>query len=74
MAYLKRVYWNIIKVTAVAGAVAFALTGLVGGGWTGFLISVAICVLCAGLSVLFVGCSRAERQELVQMVVRRIRR
>ena len=74
MAYLKRVYWNIIKVTAVAGAVALALTRLVGGGWSGFLISVAICVLCAGLSVLFVGCSRAERQEMVQMVVRRIRR
>ena len=72
--FLARVYVNILKVTVVAGAVAYMLMTLVGSDWIGFVVGVAICVLCAGLSVFFVGCSRAERQEMLQMVLRRIRR
>ena len=73
-AYLKRVYVNILKVTVVAGAVAWNLQSLMPDGWAGFVLGVVACVLCAGLSVLFIGCSSAERNELVQMVMRRIRR
>ena len=71
--FLARVYVNILKVTVVAGAIAYALMAVAGDGWMGFVTGVTICVLCAGLSVFFVGCSRAERQEMVQMVMRRIR-
>ena len=71
--FLARVYVNILKVTVVAGAVAYMLMTLVSPDWTGFIIGVATCVLCAGISVLFIGCSRAERQEMLQMVLRRIR-
>ena len=71
--FLARVYVNILKVSVVAGAIAYALMAVAGDGWMGFVTGVTICVLCAGLSVFFVGCSRAERQEMVQMVMRRIR-
>ena len=72
--YLKRVYWNIIRVTVVAAVVASSLQNLVPEGWLGFALGVAACVMCAGLSVLFIGCSSSERQELLQMVLRRIRK
>ena len=72
--FLSKVYVNILKVTVIAGSVAYILITMTGSGWTGFVISVAVCLLCAGLSVLFVGCSRAERQEMLQMLLRRIRR
>ena len=72
--FLARVYVNILKVTVVAGAAAYALMGVALDGWIGFLARVALCVLCASLSAFFIGCSRAERQEMVQMAVRRVRR
>ena len=72
--FLKRVYLNIIKVTVVASVVASSLQNLVPEGWLGFVSGVLACVACAGLSALFIGCSKAERQELMQMVLRRIRK
>lgn len=72
--YLKRVYLNIIKVTVVASVVASSLQNLMPEGWLGFILGVLACVMCAGLSVLFIGCSQSERQELLQMVLRRIRK
>ena len=72
--YLRRVYLNIIKVTVVASAVAWSLQTLVPAGWLGFVLGVLACVVCGALSVLFIGCSQSERQELLQMVLRRIRK
>jgi O-antigen/teichoic acid export membrane protein len=72
--FLARVYVNILKVTVISGAVASTLMIIGEGSWIGFVFRVTVCVLCAGLSVFFIGCSRAERQEMVQMVLRRIRR
>ena len=71
--FISRVYMNILKVTAVAGAVASTLMGVAQGSWLGFIFRVLVCVLCAGLSVFFIGCSRAERQEMLQVIMRRIR-
>ena len=72
--YIRRVYVNILKVTAVAGAVASSLQTLIPVGWLGFALGVLICVICAGLSILFIGCTASERNELVQMTMRRFRR
>ena len=74
MEYLKMVYWNVIRVTVVAAVVAGSMQNLVPAGWLGFILGVMVCVLCAGLSVLFIGCSQTERKELLQMVLRRIRK
>ena len=72
--FLTRVYLNILKVTIVAVSAAYLIMPVFEGNLTGFILKVTVVVLCAGLSVLFVGCTRTERTELVQMVVRRIRR
>ena len=72
--FLVRVYLNILKVTVVAGAVASTLMNLALDSWIGFLLRVAFCVLCAGLSVFFIGCSSSERHEMIEMVLRRVRR
>ena len=69
--YIRRVYVNIAVVTAVATALPLAVQGYIPEGYTGFFISVALCVIAAGMSVLFAGCSRYERKELWMMVKRR---
>ena len=69
--YLQRVYLNIIKVTVVAVAIPFAFQPFLPEGYVGFAISVPLCVICAGLSVLVIGCSREERRQLWMMLKRR---
>ena len=73
MEYLKRVYLNVIKVTVMASVVAASLQSLIPEGWTGFIPGVLGCIVCAVLSVLFIGCSQSERHGLLQMIRRRIR-
>ena len=43
-------------------------------GLAGFCLSVLLCVACAGISILFVGCTRSERKEMVSMISGRIGR
>lgn len=69
--YIRKVYVNVLAVAAVALAVPFAVASIIPEGFVGFCISVAICVLSAGLSILFVGCLRNERQEMMALVLRR---
>jgi O-antigen/teichoic acid export membrane protein len=72
--FVVRVYINILKVTAVAGAVASTLMTVGQGSWVGFVFRVLVCVLCAGLSVFFIGCTGSERREVMQLLSRRERR
>lgn len=72
--YLRRVYLNILKVTAVAATLPFAFLQLLPGGYAGFAVSVPLCVLCAGISILFIGCTASERKELRLIIRRRFRR
>lgn len=74
MEYLKRVYLNVIKVTVMASVVAASLQSLIPEGWTGFITGVLGCIVCAVLSVLFIGCSQSERHGLLQMIRRRNRK
>ena len=69
--YLKRVYLNILKVTAVAVTLPFAFLRFLPDGYVGFAVNVPLCVLCAVISVLFIGCSESERKELWTMIRRR---
>jgi VIT1/CCC1 family predicted Fe2+/Mn2+ transporter len=69
--YLRRVYLNILKVSAVAGLLPLVFQRFLPGGYAGFAISVPLCVMCAGISVLFIGCLESERKELWHMIQRR---
>ena len=71
--FLKRVYLNIIIVTLTAVVLPVALMRYMPAGLAGFLLSVILCVGCAGLAVLLKGCSSAERKEMWNMIRRRVR-
>lgn len=69
--YLSRVYINILKVTAVAVTLPFAFLRFIPEGYVGFAVNVLLCLICAGISILFIGCSKAERTEIWHMIKRR---
>ena len=66
--FVRNVYLNVVSVTAVAVVLPAVSAGLMPGGLWGFLISACVCVASAGLSVLFVGCSRGERNNIWSFV------
>ena len=66
--FIRDVYLNVLCVTAVAVVLPAVSAGLMPGGFRGFLMSVCVCVASAGLSVLFVGCSRGERNNIWSFV------
>lgn len=72
--YLGRVYVNVLKVTAVAVILPFAFLKFIPDGYAGFAVNVLLCLACAGVSILFIGCSKAERNEIWDMLKRRFAR
>lgn len=69
--FFAKVYLKVLAVTAAAVVFPLLLHGSLSDDFAGFCISVVICVSSAALSVLFVGCSRSERREIVSMVLKR---
>ncbi len=69
--FFAKVYLKVLAVTAAAVVFPLLLHGSLSDDFEGFCISVVICVCSAALSVLFVGCSRSERREIVSMVLKR---
>ncbi len=61
MVYVRKVWLNVIFVTVLASVVPFALAPYLDGSFAGFVLNVVLCIGCVCLSVLFVGCSREER-------------
>ena len=72
--FFTQVYIKVLAVSAAALALPLLLAGVMPCGLTGFCISVLLCVLCAGMSILYLGCTRGERQEIVSMILNRIGR
>ena len=70
--FIRNVYFNVIMVSILASAVPLAVDGMLPDSLPGFIISVAICVCSAALSVLFAGLSRSERREIASMVKERL--
>ncbi len=69
--YITDVYLKVLLVAALAVAVPLLTGRLLPVGFPGFCISVLLCVCCSVLSIAFVGCSKAERHEMVTMIRRR---
>lgn len=72
--YIRKVYLNVLAVTSAALLLPLVSEFFITDGLAGFCISVVICVISAGLSILFVGCSSKERQELRELLLRRMKR
>lgn len=72
--FFTQVYLRVSVVALAALALPLMLMRVMPGGFAGFCLSVGICVLCAGMSILYVGCTKVERREMVSMILSRIRR
>ncbi len=68
--YIYDVYLRVLAVAAVSAAVPSAVRGLMPEGFGGFCLSVCVCVLCACISVLYIGCGKDERQALTKFIRR----
>jgi hypothetical protein len=62
--FLKKVYMNVLGTTALSLAVPFVIHWFLPDTIWGGIISVTLCVISAGLSVLTFGLSRGERHEI----------
>lgn len=72
--FLRKVYLNVVAVTALSLILPLAFCSFLPDGFPGFLASVAICIGSAGISILAAGLSRGERSELLSMLKKTIRR
>lgn len=71
--FLKEVYLNVIVVSAISVVVPFLLrTDEI--GWLSLILSTLICLFSVSLTVLLIGLSRTERNELVELTGRHVRR
>lgn len=66
--FLKKVYMNVLGTTALSLAVPFVIHGFLPDTIWGFIASVTLCVVSAGLSVLAFGLSRGERHEISRWI------
>lgn len=72
--FIARVYCNVLCVTAAALVLPFLMCRFMPEGFGGFCLSLAVCVVSASLSVLFIGCSRDERRDMITMLLKPFRR
>lgn len=72
--FFAQVYLRVSVVALASLALPLMLMRVMPGGFAGFCLSVGICVLCAGISILYVGCTKVERRKMVSMILSRIRR
>ena len=72
--HIKTVYINVLAVAAVAVIIPLILNGCLPGGFAGFLISAATAVVSAGLSVLYIGCTKDERQDIYSYLRKLVRK
>ena len=71
--FIVRVYLNVLMVSAAAIVLPFVISFFLPDGIFWSLLSIMVSVISAVLSVMFVGCSAGEREELVGFVRNRLR-
>ena len=69
--FIRKVYAKVMIVAAAASALPFLLCRLMPDDFLGFCISVALCVISAAAAILFIGCSSKEREEVINLLLRR---
>mgnify|MGYP003301351472 CR=1 FL=1 len=72
--FFAQVYIKVFAVAATSLVFPLLLANLMPEGFAGFCASVLLCVLCAGVSIFYIGCTRGERQEIVSMILNKIGR
>lgn len=69
--FFRKVYLKVLAVAAVAIMLPWILNGHMPEGFAGFLTSALTCAAAAGLSVMFVGMDKSERNSIVSLMIRR---
>lgn len=72
--FLHKVYLNVIAVTAAALIAPLMFEMIKPSGVAGFVSGILICLCSVSASVLFVGCSKAERKDMLMLVIRKLRK
>ena len=72
--FLGQVYVRVMAVSAVSVVFPMLLAGMIQEGFAGFCLSVLLCVACAGVSILYIGCTKNERKEMISMILSRLGR
>lgn len=68
--FLRRVLLNVLLVTAVAIPLPFVCVRMMPDGVLSSCIAIAVSLVSAGLSILFIGCSKNERDEVLSMLTK----
>ena len=63
--FLKTVIVNVLLVTLIASIIPFISYRFVPYGWTNFIVTTIMCVLCSGLSIFYIGCDKQERNLII---------
>lgn len=67
--FLQNVCWNVFFVTGAAVVLPLLLSNwFVGDSWEQFLLISMVCIVCSSASVYVIGCSKNERQFILQKV------
>ena len=60
--YLKKVYANVLVVTAVSAIIPFLLAFELEESFLNFLLLSLVALICTWITIYYVGCSKTERQ------------
>lgn len=80
--HIKKVYFNVLMVSAVALVLPLAVSGLTAaspadtaaGAFAKFLLSAIVAAVSAAVSVLYIGCTKGERQDIYTYLRKLIRK
>lgn len=67
--FLRNVYFNVILVTLIAVVIPIGLSTVLSNDLLGFLVNCTSCVLCAGLSILYIGFTGKERKMILSKLI-----
>ncbi|MBO5815982.1 MAG: lipopolysaccharide biosynthesis protein [Bacteroidales bacterium] len=70
--FFGQVYIKVCAVSVVSLVLPLFASSLMPEGFAGFCASALLCVICAGISILYIGCTRSERKEMLSMILSRI--
>ena len=66
--YLKAAVWPIFLVSTVSIVIPLLVFFNIPAGWLRFFVTLVLCTLSSGLCILYLGCTKAERQMLMNLV------
>lgn len=67
--FLRNVYFNVILVTLIAAVIPIGLSTMLSNDIVSFLINCICCILCASLSIMYIGFTGKERKMILSKLI-----